>query len=225
MFDRTAFNGKKVWEPNVDDFKLDINDNEGYFVKEIGFEYDVTPTTTFEQIKEDFYKVSNLKYICSGATSFANIYKSVFNKYIEEIDINEDTKNKKSQFYIQHGANAGEDMLISYDCLSNDYLGLNNTNVLTREDSSQAITDIQEAVKKVSAQRSQFGAYQNRLEYVTANNANYSENLQNAESNLRDTDMAKEMVSYSKNSILEQAAQAMISQANQQNQGMLQLLQ
>lgn len=134
-------------------------------------------------------------------------------------------QNIMKEFYIQHGANAGEDMLISYDCLSNDYLGLTNTNVLTREESSQAINDIQEAVKKVSAQRSQFGAYQNRLEYIAANNANYSENLQNAESNLRDTDMAKEMVSYSKNSILEQAAQAMISQANQQNQGMLQLLQ
>lgn len=136
-----------------------------------------------------------------------------------------DNNKDKKQFYIQHGANAGEDMLISYDCLSNDYLGLNNTNVLTREKSNQAINEIQEAVKKVSAQRSQFGAYQNRLEYIAANNANYSENLQNAESNLRDTDMAKEMLAYSKNSILEQAAQSMISQANQQNQGMLQLLQ
>lgn len=181
---------------------------------------------TYDDVIEPLKNTETIKLHADKNTSYIEVYPSEIPLKIE-VDYSDDINSilPVKEFYIQHGANAGEDMLISYDCLSNDYLGLTNTNVLTREDSSQAINDIQEAVKKVSAQRSQFGAYQNRLEYVAANNANYSENLQNAESNLRDTDMAKEILEYSKNSILEQAAQSMVSQANQQNQGILQLLQ
>ena len=80
------------------------------------------------------------------------------------------------------------------------------------------------ALNSVSSQRANLGAVQNRLEYTISNLDNTAENLTSAESTLRDVDMAKEMMEYSKNNILNQAAQAMISQANQQPQNVLQLL-
>ena len=81
------------------------------------------------------------------------------------------------------------------------------------------------AVKLISAQRSQLGAVQNRLEHTINNLDTAAENTQTAESRIRDTDMAKEMVEYSKNNILLQAGQSMLAQANQSNQGVLSLLQ
>ena len=87
------------------------------------------------------------------------------------------------------------------------------------------MTKIQAAISKVSAQRSDLGAVQNRLEYTINNLNTTSENTSSAESLIRDTDMASEMVNYSKNQILAQAGQAMLAQANSANQGVLSLLQ
>lgn len=87
-----------------------------------------------------------------------------------------------------------------------------------------AITVIDDAIKQVSAERSKFGAYQNRLEHTINNLGTSAENLTAAESRIRDVDMAKEMMEFTKNNILTQAAQAMLAQANQQPQGVLQLL-
>lgn len=87
------------------------------------------------------------------------------------------------------------------------------------------MTKIQEAISKVSAQRSDLGAVQNRLEYTINNLNTTSENTSSAESLIRDTDMASEMVNYSKNQILAQAGQSMLAQANSANQGVLSLLQ
>ena len=84
---------------------------------------------------------------------------------------------------------------------------------------------IQDAIDQVSTQRANLGAVQNRLEHTIANLDNVSENTQSAESRIRDTDMAKEMVQWSKNNILQQAGQSMLAQANQSNQGVLSLLQ
>lgn len=86
------------------------------------------------------------------------------------------------------------------------------------------ITAVQEAINKVSSQRSALGAIQNRLEHTIANLDNVAENTQAAESRIRDTDMASQMVEYSKNNILAQAGQSMLAQANQSNQGVLSLL-
>jgi flagellin len=86
------------------------------------------------------------------------------------------------------------------------------------------ITIVQNALNKVSTQRSALGALQNRLEHTIANADNTSENLQSAESRIRDVDMAQEMVKYSKDNILQQAAQSMLAQANQSTQGVLSLL-
>lgn len=90
---------------------------------------------------------------------------------------------------------------------------------------NDSIVAIQEAINRVSTQRSALGAIQNRLEHTIANLDNVSENTQAAESRIRDTDMAAEMVEYSKNNILAQAGQSMLAQSNQSTQGVLSLLQ
>ena len=90
---------------------------------------------------------------------------------------------------------------------------------------NEAITKINDAIELVSTERGNIGAIQNRLEHTIANVDTAAENLQAAESRIRDVDMAEEMVTYSKNSIIQQAAQSMLAQANQSNQGVLSLLQ
>ncbi len=127
---------------------------------------------------------------------------------------------------LQIGANEGQTMNFTLDEMSADALGVAGKNVdLSTQDSAQkATTAIDAAIKKVSA-RGQMGAVQNRLEHTINNLDTASENLQTAESRIRDTDMAEEMVNYSKNSILAQAGQSMLAQANQANQGVLTLLQ
>ncbi|ATD57694.1 flagellin [Clostridium chauvoei] len=101
---------------------------------------------------------------------------------------------------------------------------INGSDVSTRELASGSIKTINSAIEQVSTQRSKLGAVQNRLEHTINNLNTSSENLTAAESRVRDVDMAKEMMAFSKNNILSQAAQAMLGQANQQPQGVLQLL-
>ena len=100
----------------------------------------------------------------------------------------------------------------------------NNISVATESGAQQAISKITTAIAKVSKQRSDLGAIQNRLEHTIANLDNVVENTQAAESQIRDTDMAKTMVEYTKNNILSQAGTAMLSQANQSTQNVLSLL-
>ena len=102
--------------------------------------------------------------------------------------------------------------------------GANNV-VTTFTQAGSAMTVFQHAISKVSTMRSELGALQNRLEHTVANLDNVAENTQTAESRIRDTDMAEEMVEYSKNNILAQAGQSMLAQANQSTQGVLSLLQ
>ena len=116
---------------------------------------------------------------------------------------------------------------VNIETMNSDYLGVKNLNVA--DDSGKAATyaidAIADAVSKVSSQRSALGAVQNRLEHTIDNLDNVVENTTSAESRIRDTDMAEEMVAYSKNNILQQAGQSMLAQANQANQGVLSLLQ
>jgi len=130
---------------------------------------------------------------------------------------------------LQVGANEGQSIQISIAQITADSIGEDGTDIsdidVSSYDSATAsITTLDEALKGVSDQRSQLGAIQNRLEHTIANADNTSENLQAAESRIRDVDMAEEMVSYSKDSILQQAAQSMLAQANQSTQGVLSLL-
>lgn len=108
--------------------------------------------------------------------------------------------------------------------MSTEGLSLDGVNVNTTAAAATAMTSIQNAIDLVSAERSRLGAYQNRLEHTINNVNTTAENLQAAESRIRDTDMAKEMMEFTKNNILSQASQAMLAQSNQMPQGVLQLL-
>ncbi|MCT6925676.1 flagellin Hag [Metasolibacillus sp.] len=124
------------------------------------------------------------------------------------------------------GANSGQSITLSIANMSAGALGLSAGVVITSQGSANdAITIINSAITTVSDERSKLGAIQNRLEHTINNLGATSENLSAAESRIRDTDMAKEMMGFTKNNILMQAAQSMLAQANQQPQGVLQLLQ
>ena len=106
-----------------------------------------------------------------------------------------------------------------------DSLGIKDINVGTQEDAKAAVDVIRDAINKVSSTRGLLGATQNRLDHTINNLSVMEENIQDAESTIRDTDVADEMMAYTKNNILVQSAQAMLAQANQVPQGVLQLLQ
>ena len=125
---------------------------------------------------------------------------------------------------IHAGANTKDKIHLKYECLRLGSLELENTNVLTQDAATSTINEVADALKIVSEQRSRFGSYQNRMEHAYDINQNTSENTQAAESQIRDTNMAKEMVRFSKNSILKQAGESMLAQANQSNQGVLALV-
>lgn len=128
---------------------------------------------------------------------------------------------------LQVGANANQTISIAISALKS-VVGSSLRDALkidTATNAQSAITTVQSSIEKLSTLRSKLGAVQNRLEHTVANLDNISENTQSAESRIRDTDMAEEMVQYSKNNILQQAGQSMLAQANQANQGVLSLLQ
>ena len=139
-----------------------------------------------------------------------------------------ESKNSLS-FDLHVGADADmtNKISINIESMSAAGLGVKGINVGGEDGSNAtyAIDAISDAIAKVSSQRSALGAVQNRLEHTIANLDNIVENTTSAESRIRDTDMAEEMVNYSKNSILQQAGQSMLAQANQSNQGVLSLLQ
>ncbi len=115
---------------------------------------------------------------------------------------------------------------INIDAMTAKSLGVNGLKVNGEngEKATDAIDTISAAIRKVSTQRSALGAVQNRLEHTIKNLDNIIENTTSAESAIRDTDMANEMVKYSNNNILSQAGQSMLAQANQSNQGVLSIL-
>ena len=132
---------------------------------------------------------------------------------------------------LQVGANAGQLITFGISAMSASALAVTNdlvAGVISGTNTGAGITSlisrVNSALTHVSLQRSTLGAIQNRLEHTIANADNTSENLQAAESRIRDLDMADEMVKYSKNSILQQAGQSMLAQANQATQGVLSLL-
>ena len=126
---------------------------------------------------------------------------------------------------LQVGALSGQSIKISISKMSAEELGIKDLEVSTFDKAGAAMEAIQAAIDKVSTTRSKLGAIQNRLEHTINNLDTTSENTQAAESRIRDTDMADEMVEYSKSNILAQAGQSMLAQANQQTQGVLSLIQ
>ncbi|RPK25833.1 flagellin [Paenibacillus xylanexedens] len=167
----------------------------------------------------------------------------------DEIEIKDGGVQKNFETSFQIGANTGQSMSLSIGDMRSSALGITgksgdagftkeNTvtdgtndvkgeaalNISTKEGAAAAIAVLDKATATVSSERSKLGAVQNRLEHTINNLGTASENLTAAESRIRDVDMAKEMMSQTKNNILAQAAQAMLAQANQQPQGVLQLL-
>lgn len=124
----------------------------------------------------------------------------------------------------QIGSNAGQTAFISIGDMRAKAIGVDEIDISKKFGAQVAIETINNAIEKVSSQRSLLGALQNRLEHTINNLGAASENLSAAESRIRDVDMAKEMMNFTKNNILQQAANAMLAQANQQPQGVLQLL-
>ena len=193
-------NGKEVSAQNIQDSKnADGTAADNYYTSNAGLAgKNATPPTNME-IKKDAAKNFTKGYEVNGSISF--------NLHV--------------------GADSADDnkIAVKIESMSAKGIGVYGLKVDTEDDATAAIDRIAEAVQKVSSQRSTLGAAQNRLEHTIANLDNVVENTTSAESRIRDTDMAQEMVNYSKNNILAQAGQSMLAQANQSNQGVLSLLQ
>ncbi|MBR5407189.1 MAG: flagellin [Lachnospiraceae bacterium] len=125
---------------------------------------------------------------------------------------------------LQVGANSSNTITLSISSMASSSIGVSGLSVTSEAGAGSAMEKIKNAIASVSSQRSTLGAIQNRLEHTIKNLDNVVENTTAAESQIRDTDMASQMVEYSKNNILAQAGQSMLAQANQSNQGVLSLL-
>jgi len=157
-------------------------------------------------------KDGNVRSVASSAlSSFAETEQATEN-------------NSDGSLTFQIGANTGQTMKLSIKNMGASALGVKNLKVENQGQATVAIKVIDGAIAKVSAERSKLGATQNRLEHTINNLSTSSENLTAAESRIRDVDMAKEIMEQTKNTILAQAAQAMLAQANQAPQAVLQLL-
>ncbi len=132
------------------------------------------------------------------------------------------TKNAGLTFQV--GANEGDAMTINIDRMDAEYLGITSAKVSTQEAAAAAMTTVDSAINQVSAQRAYLGAIQNRLDYKIDNLSTSAENLTSAESQIRDVDMAKEMTNFTNANILQQAATAMLAQANALPQNVLSLI-
>ena len=130
---------------------------------------------------------------------------------------------------LQVGANCGQSINVTFSAMNATTLGVSvgakNIEVDTYDKATKAIATLDTAIESVSKERSKYGAVQNRLEHAIANTDNAAENIQSAESRIRDVDMATEMMNYSKTNILMQASQSMLAQANSAPQSVLSLLQ
>ncbi|WP_238858853.1 MULTISPECIES: flagellin [unclassified Clostridium] len=204
-------------------------DNKLQFISESGLDLDVTDgtgTPLATAFGADTIGASNVQQVVgAGAqgTGFNTVLQVGANKG-QSIAVHiEDMRSAA----IGITGNAGQDGFTSTNVVTNGTTDVKQEaalNVMDKADATSALSVLDKAIAKVSAQRGNLGAIQNRLEHTINNLGTSSENLTSAESRIRDVDMAKEMSTYSKNNILSQAAQAMLAQANQQPQQVLQLL-
>ena len=176
-------------------------------------------------------KTANNTTTVSVRADAPDIYDAVGNKTTAAVGnvsaLQDKTAALSLTLHVGADATSNNQITLSIDAMSAKGLGVNGLKVDGTDDTNalSAIDTIKEAIQKVSTQRSALGAVQNRLEHTINNLDNVVENTTSAESQIRDTDMATEMVKYSNNNILSQAGQAMLAQANQSNQGVLSLLQ
>ncbi len=189
-----------------------FNDNKEYVVDSITVDISKDDEQTITLGGADF-KLAKLKTHIKDAQ-------------VETVDLtlNNKVTEKTDGVELQVGANKDQMIGVSIGNMGSRELGLGGVNVSTAEDAKDAIGRLDEAVSRISAQRADLGAAQNRLEHTIASTDNTAENLQAAESRIRDVDMAKEMMNLTKLNVLQQASQSMLAQANQAPQQVLSIL-
>ena len=165
----------------------------------------------------------SFKYGIAEATADKNLKGTTI--YKKEAVVEHVRVSNPKNIWIQSGADALDGIILQSREMNANILGIDDFNVLTMELATDSINKVEKALKYINALRSLFGAQQNRLEHTVKNESNVVENTQAAESRIRDTDMADEMVRFSMNNILQQAGQSMLAQANQTPNGVMSLLQ
>ncbi|MFV2046283.1 flagellin [Metabacillus sp. YM-086] len=207
-------------------FDFTVADSSGGTTGAGTLKFTVGQTATFTVTDSSGTQVGQTT-ITNDTTGKANVggLEFTFNSDLATTAVNDaDVKINDNSLQFQIGANEGQTVKLAIGDMDTNGLGINSIDVSNKTGAQNAITKLDSAIQSVSAERSKLGAYQNRLEHTINNLGTSSENLTAAESRIRDVDMAKEMMDQTKNSILSQAAQAMLAQANQQPQGVLQLL-
>lgn len=196
----------------IDESKF--NDNKAYVLDSI--------------VLKDAAKDDNPQEITLGGAAFklAKLKSNLKDNQVQtvELTLNNKVTDKVDGVELQVGANKDQMIGVSIGNMGSRELGLGGVNVSTAEDAKDAIGRLDEAVSRISAQRADLGAAQNRLEHTIASTDNTAENLQAAESRIRDVDMAKEMMNLTKLNVLQQASQSMLAQANQAPQQVLSIL-
>lgn len=221
---RSKINGLTQAEANANDAIGLIQTEEGALTETHSMLQRMTTLAT--QAANGTYSVS-----AEGKIARSNIQLEI-NELQEEITrIAQNTKYNgleplanSNTIQLQIGPTSGETVKINGKVMTASKLSVDTLDMKTVKGANSAITKIQTAINTVSAYRAQLGAKQNRLEHTINNLKVTNENVTAAESRIRDTDMAKEIAEYSKNNVLQQAAQSMLAQANQTPQGVLSLL-
>ena len=226
----TSLHGTKVYVKNMSTATGTITISKAAFDKVST----AKAATGYSAAKTDLtFKISSAKNIKAGDVITINLQKC---------DLNKPKNTGEEALRLQVGANGGQEVQIQMKSMKAKDLGITQTSVAlvngksaagsigaaldvtSQASASLAIEAYDNALQTVSTERAKMGAMQNRLEHTINNLDTSAENLQSAESSIRDTDMATEMTKYSKNNILMQAGQSMLAQANQSNQGVLSLL-
>lgn len=200
-------------------FDLTVTEASDYLAKYNSADYtaDGVPITIADMYakKESFGSSTRYVYKYKGKTSQQGTAIGGLGSY---------SRSQFGDIWIQSGDEAGIGMFIKRYTMNTSVLGIDSMNCLTQKAAEKAIDQVNAALNEISRERSSFGAAQNRLEHTVANEDNIVENTTAAESRIRDTDMAKEMVAFSIKNILTQAGQSMLTQANQSQQYILSLL-
>ncbi len=212
-----ALSLNKIQSSKETSFTVDVSD--AHTGKSIASNVKVTGNVAHGLIDENVdVEFSSLAGITAAWNANTNSYTYSSSSYDTTLHLADNTT------VLQIGANEGEDLAMNIGDMRSHALGLDGVNVMSHERAARSITIIDNAIDRVSTQRANLGAYQNRLEYTANNLTTASENLTSAESRIRDTDMAKEMMNFTKLNIMLQAGNSMLAQANQQPQNVLSLI-
>lgn len=184
----------------------------------INGQFDASGAPIIAELDENKVKISHRKL---GEHDIAEVYGSARDEVFFEEN---GEKGPQGGRYVKLSSEDGDSITLNRHIFTTAHLGINSCCISKPKYAEKALERIKSAMEQVSYMRSDFGSTQNRLEHAINNNENKAENLQSAESIIRDTDMAKEMVALSNYNILLRAGQAMLAQANQSQQGVMSLL-